>query len=1845
MKHLNFFIVLVLLTVLATSLGFAGKESGVKAKLPGVTQTNQQLGSHPARQLQVLAEDGQAIPAKSRTTKVLISKEQYSPTLKMQDIALTSAMKTMGGLAGNFDIPGLYPFNTLENAVIVLNNVGTASDVTFTLLDATYVVNPITFSYNGTNNVTIKPATGVAVTIQFVSTLTDGKGFAFNGAKNITIDGEADGITLEYSGTSVFPASDAFGATIYMTGATENITVKNTHIKGQVDNAVWANQTDGRPAIFFWNADDDPSWADGITFDGCTVTNATIGLKALCEGVNYSVSNLTVKNSFFGDAYGEPLVRAFIMEWAYSVTFENNVFDGLDYLLTYFDYGTMTEYDLSAFYAAYSHLYDGYYNSMLGLDGTVLKHNIFQNFQSTGASGNGYYAMGIRSYGYNLGLGTYIIWENNKFMGGWMTNNRVAIIYGEGSTKLYHNTFRITGTQTYSGQNRRCVYNGGTSYNNVVSNEATSFAGPPSSALHCFFPVGTNNNNAVYAPNGVPFNSLSEVGAVAAGYNINGVWGNPSLDADLNITTGPSSAENIGRQWLPVVTDFAGATVDTSALGTRDAGVYQFSTGVAIGVDVFPSNFTIPPAGIPVGPPQIPTVRVKNNSADTTDAFNLIVKQTAGAGAYLDTVLVTLLPMESKLVTFDAWNPPSAGGYTFSATTELTGDIKIGNDIITTSTTASNPILISAPKTYTWDVSNEGWTGTNDFKLKSGFTKLGGPKSGQSWVTERPTLASTYTEGANAAVQGYAANYPGPNLVTSPWLDISGLTGSTLYISLDHSLKTEPGWDICWLRYTTDGITWRHLGKLNDPKGVNIYNESVYEYADVIPDAIDKATMIQYGLITDPLAHIATWSSNGGATATGPYGWVYAQLRINTGDYTPEIVGSTAIRFQYLTFSDALGTEDPGGWAVDNFTITNTAPTFTGNTITGTAYHDQNGNGQFDVEPVVPNVDVFLTYFSVPLDTEKTDGNGVYTFLPPSLGGRVNLPGSYQVRFDKPGYAWTEPAVMSGIANVNCPSDGSTKTQNLGYFEGYVTGIKFNDLYDDSLYTPILDPPLQGWTIEVHKDSANGPLIGTAISGVNGIYKVPLPPYYWGGTNPGNYVVKEVARPTIGRQTYPWNPSKNYTITITGTSGGLSAGVTDINFGNFVFGTILCEVVQDRNGNGVRDLSDYPALLPGVPRVYIDVFKNQVKIGTDTLSDGVSSHLYRSLEMGTYGFKRVNAIPTGHVETAPASTNPPSPTDLLDSITVIIDRCGIVDSASFLYFNLISVSGMKFEDKDNSGSLNAGDVGADGWTINISGSVYGSASAVTAGGGNYTITNVGPGLHTVSETILSSDWQQTYAPPSSPPTLPNVNPFTAITASQGGDRVNMNFGNFKEFCVAGIKFHDSDMDGVQDEGEEPLAGWTISLTHQDSIVTGVDGKFEWCGLPRGSYTLSETPQVGWVASTPPGGTITFNGISGDTIVIPFGNSGPVENTKYRTFTYEQLRDCSIPANNQKVLKAPKMTAPAKAPWYAIPMMTLVNQLVAPLTKGGEAAVLLVGERNKVYPWGKIAPWLEPASYSDVSKTLVANCGKVSLAWHTGAPQPFNITGTSVMAKRYKSIPPGTKNNNKLDAELLTLQVNLALSDKGHTTTGLGAIIYPTPGPWGSNIAIDSVEAYANKIMTNWYTGMVTPSPANPADYDALYTAVRGINLAFASTSVVDTTPDGGWRAPKFKYVGIKNAIEVGFLLPTAAPKARPVGTPEVIPDVYALGQNYPNPFNPTTTLSFELPSDAVVTLKIYNLLGQEVATVLDRQEYSAGTYEESFDASQLASGVYLYRVVVEQIGDDGSTGQSFTQVKKMVLIK
>ena len=97
-----------------------------------------------------------------------------------------------------------------------------------------------------------------------------------------------------------------------------------------------------------------------------------------------------------------------------------------------------------------------------------------------------------------------------------------------------------------------------------------------------------------------------------------------------------------------------------------------------------------------------------------------------------------------------------------------------------------------------------------------------------------------------------------------------------------------------------------------------------------------------------------------------------------------------------------------------------------------------------------------------------------------------------------------------------------------------------------------------------------------------------------------------------------------------------------------------------------------------------------------------------------------------------------------------------------------------------------------------------------------------------------------------------------------------------------------------------------------------------------------------------------------------------------------------------------------------------------------------------------------------------------------------------------------------------------------------------------------------------------------------------------------------------------------------------------IPREYELSQNYPNPFNPQTAINYSLPVRSRVSLVVYNVLGQRVVTLLDNEQQGAGYKRVSWNASSFASGMYFYRIEASSVSDRGRT---FTQVKKMVLVK
>jgi hypothetical protein len=167
----------------------------------------------------------------------------------------------------------------------------------------------------------------------------------------------------------------------------------------------------------------------------------------------------------------------------------------------------------------------------------------------------------------------------------------------------------------------------------------------------------------------------------------------------------------------------------------------------------------------------------------------------------------------------------------------------------------------------------------------------------------------------------------------------------------------------------------------------------------------------------------------------------------------------------------------------------------------------------------------------------------------------------------------------------------------------------------------------------------------------------------------------------------------------------------------------------------------------------------------------------------------------------------------------------------------------------------------------------------------------------------------------------------------------------------------------------------------------------------------------------------------------------------------------------------------------------------------------------------------------------------------------------------------------------------------------------------SNGLVDSVirgDAYA-KSVSGW-NGSGTP----PASYYAAlwsYTGPLTLDQMQSATQDLASMWYTAW-------------VDAGLIITGVTPPA------VTVPSDFQLAQNYPNPFNPTTTISYSLPVGGTVFLKVYSLDGREVATLVQENQ-SVGEHAVRFDASHLASGVYIYRL---QLG-------GFAQTRKLVLLK
>ncbi len=181
----------------------------------------------------------------------------------------------------------------------------------------------------------------------------------------------------------------------------------------------------------------------------------------------------------------------------------------------------------------------------------------------------------------------------------------------------------------------------------------------------------------------------------------------------------------------------------------------------------------------------------------------------------------------------------------------------------------------------------------------------------------------------------------------------------------------------------------------------------------------------------------------------------------------------------------------------------------------------------------------------------------------------------------------------------------------------------------------------------------------------------------------------------------------------------------------------------------------------------------------------------------------------------------------------------------------------------------------------------------------------------------------------------------------------------------------------------------------------------------------------------------------------------------------------------------------------------------------------------------------------------------------------------------------------------------------------------------------TASANLNSVSLNWNTASETNNHGfeiqrnNGSGFNTIaFVQGQGTSTQAHSYSFVDQNVATGHYIYRLKQVDFQGTFSFSSEVSV-----------EIHPVTYSLAQNYPNPFNPTTMISFNLRVDSKVSMKVFNILGQEVAQLVNGSMV-AGNHQLNFDASKLNSGVYLYRL--EATGIDGS---SFSAVKKMMLTK
>ncbi|MGA2625031.1 MAG: T9SS type A sorting domain-containing protein [Bacteroidota bacterium] len=411
-------------------------------------------------------------------------------------------------------------------------------------------------------------------------------------------------------------------------------------------------------------------------------------------------------------------------------------------------------------------------------------------------------------------------------------------------------------------------------------------------------------------------------------------------------------------------------------------------------------------------------------------------------------------------------------------------------------------------------------------------------------------------------------------------------------------------------------------------------------------------------------------------------------------------------------------------------------------------------------------------------------------------------------------------------------------------------------------------------------------------------------------------------------------------------------------------------------------------------------------------------------------------------------------------------------------------------------------------------------------------------------------------------------------------------------------------------------GAANTLTLANDMIVGGILTLEQGYISTGSYKVD-------VTNTDPGAVAATDGIINGTIRRAFNGTDA-------TGTYI-FNDASTyyTANGTNPTSAMFQSFPNTFPTYGNgPTSYATKRYYTITTTGGSGSrTLSLSVRNGTYGLDVD----ERNGYSSLNLRLWEGNGAV---W------------TSMGGTAYASVtnPPSS------DAVSLSISSFSGVTNPPKTRAASGMIgsssDWTMSGGTGLPIELASLTASAvvNNVSLKWSTVSETntmgfyversSSKTGPFTAVSSLIAGAGTSLEQHNYSYTDNSVSSGTYYYRLHEVDKNGAGSYSSVITVTVSGVSGVGDKRPLPTEFALQQNYPNPFNPMTVVSYQLPVGSYVTLKVYNMLGQEVATLVNGMQ-EAGYKSVELDASNMPSGLYIYRL----------TAGTYTSVRKMVLIK